>query len=205
MHPSSAGERNLCRFAAAMAVSDRGAARRALDAARRARVPRAAIEETGLMLVLYAGYPAALEAMALIRERYPGSARRTREPGRLQWQRRGMRLCRQVYASAFPRLLRRVRTLHPDLAAWMIEEGYGRVLSRPGLDPRTRELVTVAALVATGWRRQLVSHLLGAQRLGASAANLRLAFDAGLDHADAAARIEARRAWREVEARGQPG
>ncbi len=188
-----------------MAVGNRPGARRALVAAQRGGVPRAAVEETGLMLVLYAGYPAALEALALVRDTLPGSVGRSREIGRSQRRIRGMRLCRRVYAGAFTKLMSRVRALHPDLATWMIEEGYGRVLSRPGLDARTRELVTVAALAASGWRRQLVSHLLGARRLGATAPALRAAFAAGLARGNAAARREAWHAWREVEARGRAG
>ena len=39
---------------------------------------------------------------------------------------------------------------------------YGRVLSRPRLGARVRELVAVTVLAAGGWSRQLHSHLLGA-------------------------------------------
>ena len=61
----------------------------------------------------------------------------------------------------------RARRLHPDLATWVVETGYGRVLSRPGgLGARERELVTVAVLAATRRPRQLVSHLLGAAAWG---------------------------------------
>src|SRR5207249_3289936 len=61
----------------------------------------------------------------------------------------------------------------------MIEQGYGRVLSRGGLGAATRELVAVAVLAASGWERQLVSHLLGAARLGAPRAAIRGALAAG--------------------------
>jgi alkylhydroperoxidase/carboxymuconolactone decarboxylase family protein YurZ len=118
------------------------------------------------MLVLYAGYPAALEALRLLQETWPGAVRGTSEGGRSRWRARGEQLCRKVYGPVYPRLLEAVRGLHPDLAAWMVEEGYGRVLSRPRLGARARELVTVAVLAATGWRRQLVSHLKGAGRVG---------------------------------------
>jgi 4-carboxymuconolactone decarboxylase len=100
-----------------------------------------------------------------------------------------------VYGASFAKLRRNIAAHHPDLAAWMIEQGYGRVLARPGLSSRARELVAVAVLAATGWERQLLSHLLGAERLGATRAEIRGAADAGLRHAGAAGRRAIRRAW----------
>ena len=87
-----------------------------------------------------------------------------------------------MYGSAYAKLVPAVAVLHPDLMAWMLEEGYGRVLSRPGLSGRERERITVAVLAACGWRRQLVSHLVGAVRLGVARAQVRSAFVAGLAH-----------------------
>ena len=48
----------------------------------------------------------------------------------------------------------------------MITEGYGKVLSRPGLDLERRELCIVAACAATEQDRQLHSHLHGALNVG---------------------------------------
>ena len=78
----------------------------------------------------------------------------------------------------------------------MIEQGYGRVLSRPGLGARERELITVAALAALGWQRQLVSHVLGALRIGASESATHAALELGASAADARGRGIARRTWR---------
>ncbi len=164
--PSSRTPRStapLLAFAAAGARADAAAARRALDAARRAGWPRVAFEETALMLVLHAGYPSALEAFALLNRAWPGEARRTREGGVSSWRRRGEALCRRVYDSTYERLVANVERLHPDLAVMMVEQGYGRVLSRPGLGAVERELVAVTVLAAGGWERQLVSHLLGSR------------------------------------------
>ena len=118
------------------------------------------------MLVLYAGYPAAFAALEGVRAEWPASTGAgTRPASRANERRRGLALCRRVYGPVLPRLLRRVRGLHSDIARWMVEEGYGRVLSRRGMAARERALVTVAALAALGWEPQLVSHLLGAARL----------------------------------------
>jgi 4-carboxymuconolactone decarboxylase len=77
-----------------------------------------------------------------------------------------------------------------------VDTGYGRVLARPGLSTRARELITVAALAAMARERQLVSHLLGASRVGASRAELRRAIDAGA--LAGRERMTAQRAWREA-------
>jgi len=58
--------------------------------------------------------------------------------------------------------------LHPALDAWMIVEGYGKVLSRQALDLRRRELCIVSACAMARQDRQLHSHLHGAKHAGAS-------------------------------------
>lgn len=148
------------------------------------------------MLILHSGFPAALEGMAAIARVWPGRARRTREGGVPEWTARGERRCAQVYGASYPRLVANVKALHPDLAVMMIEQGYGRVLSRPGLSARVRELIAVTVLAAGGWERQLVSHLLGSRRLGASPRDIRTAWRIGLAGAGTAARAAGERAWK---------
>ncbi|MBI5171153.1 MAG: carboxymuconolactone decarboxylase family protein [Candidatus Eisenbacteria bacterium] len=195
----------LCRFAALVARREFAAAAQALASARAHAVTRAAAEESALMLMLYAGYPAALEGLRVLNGAWPGRARRSREGGVGAWVKRGEALCSRVYGPSFVKLVPAVQALHPDLARWMIEHGYGRVLSRPGMGARDRELVTVAALAALGWERQLVSHLLGARRVGATLDEVQGALAAGLARTDAAAERTALSAWRrltEAEAAG---
>lgn len=178
----------LCRYAAAMSRGDDASAAAALVEARAAGAKRKAAEESALMLMLYAGYPGALEGLRVLNTAWPGRARRSREGTPASWRRRGRALCRRVYGPAYDKLIPAVTTLHPDLAAWMEEHGYGRVLGRPGLGVIARELITVAALGALGWERQLVSHVLGAKRVGASDAAIEAALDAGAAAADPRAR-----------------
>ncbi len=190
--------RALCAYAAAMTRRDLAAAGKHLAAARRAGAKRAAAEEAALMLMLYAGYPAALEGLRVLNETWPGRAKPAREGGQDRWTKRGEALCRSVYGPAYGRLIPAVSALHPDLATWMVEHGYGRVLSRPGLDARERELVTVAALAALGWERQLVSHLLGALRVGAKPRDVERALVAGLAGAGDGALAAGLEAWHRV-------
>jgi alkylhydroperoxidase/carboxymuconolactone decarboxylase family protein YurZ len=195
---AEAGHSALVRLAVAGARGDAAAVVRAARSARRTGLARRAAEETALMLVLYAGYPAALETLRVLNAVWPGRARRTREGGISTWRHRGTALSRRVYGPVHGRLIAAVRGLHPDLAAWMVEQGYGRVLSRRGLALGVREEITVAVLAALGRERQLVSHLLGAARAGVRTGAIRRALVAGATTRPAvhAARSVAGRAWR---------
>ena len=63
--------------------------------------------------------------------------------------------------------------LAPDFARWMVEFGYGEVLTRPGLDARQRQLVTLGALAALGNAGdQLRGHIGGALNVGLSPAEI---------------------------------
>jgi 4-carboxymuconolactone decarboxylase len=85
-----------------------------------------------------------------------------------EWRVKGEETCAIVYGPFYDRLRVNIRALHPALDAWMIVEGYGKVLSRPGLDLARRELCIVAACAASKQDRQLHSHLHGALHAGAS-------------------------------------
>ncbi len=78
-----------------------------------------------------------------------------------------MSTCKRVYGSKYADLVAAMQRLHPDLCTWMIEDGYGKVLSRSGLTLAERELVTVATLASLNWPRQLHSHVKGCLNVGA--------------------------------------
>lgn len=60
-----------------------------------------------------------------------------------------------------------LKDIAPDLADWIVEFAYGDVMARPGLDRRTRQLATVAALTAMGTAAaQLKVHMQGALNVG---------------------------------------
>jgi 4-carboxymuconolactone decarboxylase len=60
-----------------------------------------------------------------------------------------------------------LRDIAPDLADWIVDFSYGDVMSRPGLDRRTRQLATIAALAALGHcAPQLKVHITGALNVG---------------------------------------
>ena len=60
-----------------------------------------------------------------------------------------------------------LRDIAPDLAEWIISFSYGDVMSRPGLDLRSRQFATIAALAALGNAApQLKVHVHGALNVG---------------------------------------
>jgi 4-carboxymuconolactone decarboxylase len=85
------------------------------------------------------------------------------------WRERGEVTCEAVYGAFYEKLRGNIRGLHGQLDEWMIVEGYGKVLSRAGLDLGRRELCIIAACAAAGQDRQLHSHLHGALNAGVPA------------------------------------
>lgn len=158
--------RALVRLSAALAAAAEDDVRSELQRAAKA-APHEWIEELLLQTYLFAGFPRALNGMREWRRvaRTP-VAKRPKGVDRRRLRILGERTCAQVYGSMYERLRRNIRGLHPLLDDWIIEEGYGKVLSRPQLDLPRRELCIVAACAATGQDRQLQSHLHGARNVG---------------------------------------
>ena len=64
---------------------------------------------------------------------------------------------------------------HPVIETWrryLVEEGWGGVWARPGLDRKYKSLVTISVLAATGKSQELGVHLVGALRNGWTADEL---------------------------------
>ena len=166
-------ERALVRLAAVIAAGSEPDIRTELASAQ-ASARAGYIEEVILQSYLFAGFPRTLNAAREWRRVSGRAAPLADEGERLdqagEWRRRGEQTCATVYGPFYDRLRRNIRALHPALDAWMIVEGYGKVLSRPALDLARRELCIVAACAASRQERQLHSHLHGALHAGASEA-----------------------------------
>ena len=159
-----------------------------------------AVEEALLQSYLFLGFPAALTALAEWRDLSgTRAAPETDIADAEEWRQRGEAVCRTVYGRAYDKLRGSVRRVHPAMDDWMIQEGYGKVLARPGLDLETRELCIVAVLSATGWEPQLHSHLRGALLAGCPSSSVAEALEAGLFLAeDETWRDDARSLWKRV-------
>src|SRR5438067_11994495 len=191
--------RRLVRLAAVIAVGDELAVRGALTQAVE-HTPKIWIEELILQSYLFSGLPRSLNAMREWR-RLTGepAAAHVDEGTPDEWRRRGEATCRLVYGEMYERLRVNIRALHPELDEWMIVEGYGKVLSRPGLDLARRELCIVAACAATGQERQLHSHLRGALNVGVAPNVVSEVVESLAGVVDDRAMTGARMLWRRVQ------
>lgn len=162
--------RALVRLAALVTAGGDEAIRAALAEAV-GTVPPVWVEELLLQTYLFAGFPRALNAMREWRRisGRPAPGQDDEEGGIDDWRARGEITCARVYGTMYERLRENIRALHPALDDWMVIEGYGKVLSRPGLDLPRRELCIMAACAAARQERQLLSHLHGALNVGVPA------------------------------------
>jgi 4-carboxymuconolactone decarboxylase len=80
---------------------------------------------------------------------------------------RGLRALAEITGESGQNVVDRLRDIAPDFADWIIDFSYGDVMARPGLDRRTRQLATIAALTALGNAQpQLRVHIVGALNVG---------------------------------------
>ena len=80
---------------------------------------------------------------------------------------RGWQKLAEVDGHAGEQVIDSLKDIAPDLARYVIEFPFGDIYSRPGLDLKSRELATVAALTALGNAQpQLKVHIHGALNVG---------------------------------------
>ncbi|MBE9103172.1 carboxymuconolactone decarboxylase family protein [Vacuolonema iberomarrocanum] len=80
---------------------------------------------------------------------------------------RGWQKLAEVDGHAGEQVIESLKDIAPDLARYIIEFPFGDIYSRPGLDLKSRELATVAALTALGNAQpQLKVHIHGALNVG---------------------------------------
>ncbi len=167
--------RHLVRIAAAIAGSDEVVTRKVMEEAVGAVDP-SHVDEVILQSYLFAGFPRTLNAArswrAISGTEAPTSDVSAEMKNGAAWERQGEQTCEIVYGESYQMLRENIRKLHPALDSWMITDGYGKVLSRPQLALKARELCIVSACMATGQQRQLHSHLHGALNSGISPAEL---------------------------------
>lgn len=81
----------------------------------------------------------------------------------------GLRRLNEIDGEAGAKVIAALESIAPDLARYTIEFPFGDIYQRPGLDLKSRELATVAALTALGHAQpQLAVHLHGALNVGCS-------------------------------------
>lgn len=163
----------LAPLAAAAARGDADGVAAAARSALGAGCAATEVREALRMVHLFAGFPRALDALTAAAP-VLGPPGPEEPPGDLAaehagFRARGRALFDRVYGPDAARVHARLAALDPDLTSWVLEDAYGRVLARPGLDPAERERLAVVLLAAQGLRNQLPGHVLGALRCGAPA------------------------------------
>ncbi len=159
----------LARITAAIGPADWAELNAAVGHARAAGVERSVLEETLLQATLFFGFPRIVSAFEELGRAWPAPAHET-DPGPVpeaERRQRGRDLFARIYDRNDESVRQMLRGFHPEFCDFVLEAAYGRVLTRPGLDPCTRELLAVTALAVLQQQPQLVAHARGAARFGA--------------------------------------
>jgi len=198
----------LVRVAAALADGELDVLQARLAAARSGGVPDLWVDELLLQSLLVVGYPLTLVAFAAWREvagplpvAGNGEGEELAHEDWSSWAKRGAAVCAEVYGRAYHKLLINLRSLHPALEDLVLVDAYGKLIARPGLDLKRRELCTVAAIAVLGTARQLHSHLRGALNSGATRAEVEAVLELIDADLDPAHRRSAREQWEDVKGR----
>jgi 4-carboxymuconolactone decarboxylase len=82
---------------------------------------------------------------------------------------RGWEKLKEIDGEAGARVIDSLKDIAPEFARYLIEFPFGDIYSRPGLDLKSREIATVAALTALGNAApQLKVHIQAALNVGCS-------------------------------------
>lgn len=163
--------RILALFSAAIATADEKLIKSSILKAEKNEIPSKLLYEIVLQSYLFLGFPKMLTAAEYLGIYYP-TVHETANTGKIStaeaddWYNRGIDLYRSVYKNNFVLLKTKVEKIAPEIFRWMVFEGYGKVLSRPELSIKDRELSIIAFLMLENMVKQLHSHILGALNVG---------------------------------------
>lgn len=135
------------------------------------------IVEVLILVTVYAGFPAALNGISAAREVFEqrGDVPDAHElplegvasPDRYE---QGVQTLQRVSGGSGTAVIESLKDIAPDLGRFIIEFSYGDVISRAGLDEKTKELATIAMCTALGTAQpQLAVHINAALNVGATA------------------------------------
>ncbi|MCM2426610.1 carboxymuconolactone decarboxylase family protein [Streptomyces sp. RKAG337] len=149
-----------------------------VDGALNIGISRREIVETFIHASVYAGFPAALNALTVAREAFaarkePGDAdagpvapATPSEPGTTRYE-RGLEALARIDGHAGEAVVASLEDIAPDLARYLIEYAFGDIYSRTGLDLKSRELASVAMCTALSTADpQLRVHIHGFLNVG---------------------------------------
>ncbi|MEU9009336.1 carboxymuconolactone decarboxylase family protein [Streptomyces sp. NPDC048479] len=137
-------------------------------------VTRREIVEAILHVVVYAGFPAAINGLNVAkavfaertddRDEAPHAVSENDEAPRYD---RGWDALAEIDGHAGEAVIESLKDIAPDLARYIVEFSFGDIYTRGGLDLHAREVVTIAACTALGTARpQLKVHVNGLLNVG---------------------------------------
>jgi len=172
-HPDSyVRARALALYSAAITLAEDALMTSAIRVSLRLDLTGSQLYEIVLQSYLFLGFPRMLIAADCLNRACP-DLKPPRTPLAVsadeaaEWTDRGVDLCKRVYDKNYGLLKDRVENMAPEIFRWMVFEGYGKVLSRPGLGIVEREMAIVACLIMENRPSQLYSHMRGALNVGA--------------------------------------
>ncbi len=129
------------------------------------------IHEVLLQVHLFAGFPAAIEGLAVLKQVVQEQNITSELPlpehlSTAEMVERGEALLAAVYGEKTERLLSFLEALSPVLRDWIVTDGYGKVFGREGMPLHEKELCVIACLCVLDWPRQLQAHIRGGVRVG---------------------------------------
>ncbi len=134
------------------------------------------IVEIIYVTVVFAGFPAGLNAMAVARDVFTARGQSVEPAATPEGARRerGVDALRATSGASGELVLDALREMSPELADFILDFSYGDVISRQEIPPRWKEIAMVAAATARGTMQpQLAVHLRAALNVGCSQQELK--------------------------------
>lgn len=131
------------------------------------KISKKKIYEALLQNYLFCGFPSALYYL----KRFHHLSKYNPEVYRLNLsglKEKGIKTIKLIYGDKLSKLISNVKKFSPELAEWLITEGYGKVISRKHLSIKEREACIISVLSVQMFEEQLISHLYGGIRNGLS-------------------------------------
>lgn len=167
--------------------------------------------ETLLQGYLFCGYPRAIESFFCLKEvlnnrgmQYINGIKYRPLDRDALLIGRGDLLAGKIHKDKFAKIRNKIGDISPDLGYLMVAEGYGHVLSREGLDLKSRELAVVASLISLRAHRQLNSHIRGARNVGCRDMEIYEAIITGIIWVDSGKIRRALELWSDISGRESP-
>ena len=140
-----------------------------IQESKRKKISYRKLYEVLLQNYLFAGYPNSMLFLKILRKNFSlGVLNKNDDMNLYHFKKIGEKNCKKVYGDKYYRLIKNVKEFSPDLAKWIVLEGYGKVLGRKALSLKQRELCIISALCALKYEDQLFSQINGAIRNGVS-------------------------------------